>query len=240
MSEFILAMKPLRWKLFQCLYLEGENSGRVEHLLINKTEMESFISRHEFLIQSNVDGHGIALYSSNEDTKNGYACITPSGTFLDDNDNKHKYSRSILEYGVDEAWKDIDYKPENFRRRGGHYNWADNMNNNHNKTCERDIEDIFNNQVDNKVNNGEKKLKGTSKKLRSNFDIIESNELNEVAEKIKEELRLLFPYHDDDTVNENDDSVIKHRCPEAELYIIPNILVSLAIGTVIAYLYLRY
>lgn len=44
MSAFISELRPERWKLFQCLYIDGENSGRVEHLLVTK-EVRVFSSR---------------------------------------------------------------------------------------------------------------------------------------------------------------------------------------------------
>jgi hypothetical protein len=107
--------------------------------------MEAFISRHEHL--TILLDHPIALYSSHEDTKNGYACITPAGCFLDDGENKHRYSRPILSVGVKEAWTDIDYRPENFRSRGGYYQWeaetGGGMGAAAVATCgEKDIEDL--------------------------------------------------------------------------------------------------
>lgn len=119
MSKFILSLKPDRWKIFQCLYINGENDGRVDDLLITQAQLDLFFKRHEFLVEK-----GIPMYASTENTKNGYACITPAGCFLDDIENKHRYSRPILQVGVDEAWKDIDYRPENFKNRGGLYDWA--------------------------------------------------------------------------------------------------------------------
>merc|ERR1712129_244101 len=139
MSEFMMQMQPKRWKLFQCLYIEGENTGRVEHLLVGKEEMEAFVARHQHLTQ--LEDSPIPMYSSTEETKNGYACITPAGCFLDDIDNNHRYSRPILSVGVDAAWEDIDYRPENFRSRGGFYDWQSSGTG---QTCGDavDIEDI--------------------------------------------------------------------------------------------------
>ncbi len=103
MSDVISRMRPERWKLFQCLYIRGENDGRVDDLLVTRDEFDKFVARHIHLSQREKDP--IAMYGSTEDTKNGYACITPAGCFLEDVDNKHKYSRPILSVGVTEAWK---------------------------------------------------------------------------------------------------------------------------------------
>ena len=140
MSEFILTLRPERWKLFQCLYIEGENSGRADHLLVSREEFQTFVKRHEHLTEK-----GIHMYASTEDTKNGYACITPAGCFLSDLDNTHKYSRPILQVGVRDAWGDIDYRPEHFRARGGLYDWAAGVEKKLSDGCggvEGDIEDL--------------------------------------------------------------------------------------------------
>jgi hypothetical protein len=146
--------------------------------------MESFIARHQYL-STLPDNKSIILYSSNEDTKNGYACITPAGTFLEDIDNKHKYSRCILDVGVDEAWSDIDYRPENFRKRGGYYDWGDDSSNNksNNVTCNsnvsQDIEDLMNttNNISKTVTNENTKDDTNMKVIRytSNNDSNDNN-----------------------------------------------------------------
>lgn len=210
MSEFIYQLKPLRWKIFQCLYLEGENSGRVEHLLISKNELEAFIARHEHLTTL---PEPIALYSSNEDTKNGYACITPAGCFLDDIDNKHRYSRPILSVGVDEAWKDIDYRPENFRARGGYYEWQNSVPKS--SSCSTDIEDLCSNgsNITNLSSRRPSKAHHSSKSIDRNQQ--------QGSPEVKAAL------------------TITHTCPPADLHSFPNIYFSLTLGTIIGGIFLQ-
>ncbi|XP_038968845.1 S-adenosylmethionine-dependent nucleotide dehydratase RSAD2 isoform X1 [Rattus norvegicus] len=52
MNEHIKALSPVRWKVFQCLLIEGENSGEdalreAERFLISNEEFEAFLQRHK-------------------------------------------------------------------------------------------------------------------------------------------------------------------------------------------------
>ena len=163
MTEIILAMKPERWKLFQCLFIKGENDGRVEDLLVSREEFQSFVSRHLPLSQQ--EGHSIHMYASTEDTKMGYACITPAGCFLDDLENTHRYSRPILDVGVVEAWKDISYRPDAFRARGGYYDWKNCSN----SDTTNDIEDFGKETKTTKANQITKPKKKTTNNSKKTF-----------------------------------------------------------------------
>uniref|UniRef100_A0A8C2Y3P9 S-adenosylmethionine-dependent nucleotide dehydratase RSAD2 n=1 Tax=Capra hircus TaxID=9925 RepID=A0A8C2Y3P9_CAPHI len=52
MKEQINALNPVRWKVFQCLIIEGENSGEdalreAERFVISDEEFEAFLDRHK-------------------------------------------------------------------------------------------------------------------------------------------------------------------------------------------------
>jgi radical S-adenosyl methionine domain-containing protein 2 len=241
MTLLITALQPMRWKLFQCLYIEGENSNRVEPLLVSKEEMESFIARHEHLTLpetisiSNSSTHSgdddntptptvvitrpaIAIYSSNEDTKGGYACITPAGCFLDDVDNTHRYSRPILSVGVEEAWSDIDYRPENFRARGGYYQWGDYIATNTNsggcgQNVGQDIEDLLGREA--------KRASATTNTKMMKMRTVEVGSC------------CCHP------VTVSSSSPSSFRCPKAELSSSLNMVLSVFVGTVFGVVMLR-
>ena len=51
MVKYIQKLKPIRWKVFQCLLIEGENVGddalrNAETFVINKEKFKYFIKRH--------------------------------------------------------------------------------------------------------------------------------------------------------------------------------------------------
>lgn len=95
MSGFVLDARPLRWKVFQVLPVEGQNTGRVEPLLITTDQFMAFVRRHEWLGE-----HGIHMaVESNDDMTGSYAMIDPLGRFFSNSSGRHVYSRPILDVG---------------------------------------------------------------------------------------------------------------------------------------------
>ena len=121
MSEFVAALRPERWKLFQVLPVEGQNDGSVDELLIEREEFEAYVARHEHLESCGVD----VVPESNDAMRGSYAMVDPAGRFFDNTDGGHTYSRPILEVGVDSAFRDVSFCGVKFEARGGVYDWAD-------------------------------------------------------------------------------------------------------------------
>ena len=63
---------------------------------------------------------------SNDDIKGSYVMVDPAGRFFDNAQGTHNYSKPILEVGVKEAIKTMDYDLSKFLERGGVYNWENN------------------------------------------------------------------------------------------------------------------
>lgn len=120
MRELVLAMRPDRWKILQVLPVDGQNSGRVEPLLISAEQFGSFVRRHR-----SVEASGVVIAAeSNEDVTGSYAMIDPLGRFFSNVGGRHTYSRPILEVGVMQAFNEIAFIPDRFRDRGGRYDWG--------------------------------------------------------------------------------------------------------------------
>ncbi|CAK6956919.1 radical S-adenosyl methionine domain-containing protein 2 [Scomber scombrus] len=89
MVEHIVTLNPVRWKVFQCLLIDGENAGEealreAERFIISDKQFQEFLDRHSSV-----------------------PCLVPESNekmrFLDCRDGRKDPSKSILDVGVKEA-----------------------------------------------------------------------------------------------------------------------------------------
>ena len=113
MHTIMEELKPHRWKVFQVLFVQGQNSGSVEDLLISQDEFNEFINNHKDI--------PYAVFENNELITGSYIMLDPIGRFFDDTTGQHKYSESIFDIGVSEAFKQIIWEQEKFIKRKGLY-----------------------------------------------------------------------------------------------------------------------
>lgn len=117
MGEFIGALRPERWKLFQVLPIRGENDGDVEPLLINLDDFRRFVDRHR-----NLDCMSIRVVpETNSDMTGSYAMIDPDGRFFDNTRGELRSSDPIPLIGVPAAWQQVTFSRDKFNGRGGDY-----------------------------------------------------------------------------------------------------------------------
>lgn len=121
MREHILALKPDRWKVFQALRLEGENSGKgakreVETFLISSEEFQAFVKRHEET--------GVIVPESNSAMQNSYLILDERMRFLDCTQGSKRPSQSILKVSVHEALSEAGFDADMFVQRKGIYDWS--------------------------------------------------------------------------------------------------------------------
>ncbi len=118
-TRHIRRMRPERWKVFQVLPVGGQNEGSVEPLLVSGADFQAFIERHRGL-----EAEGIAVVpEDNEDMTGTYAMVAPNGCFYDNTTGRHRYSRPILQEGLEAAWGDVAFDHDAFLARGGVYDW---------------------------------------------------------------------------------------------------------------------
>ncbi|KAI2620819.1 hypothetical protein GGS21DRAFT_412897 [Xylaria nigripes] len=132
MVETIRKLDPFRWKVFQVLYVEGENDANEEDLtlskrkrnakklLISDEQFREFCEKHQHL-DSFVPEPNSLMASS-------YLILDEYLCFLDKGKGIEKQSRSILDVGVQEALKEVHWDQEAFNERGGMYEWTKNVN----------------------------------------------------------------------------------------------------------------
>ncbi len=114
MSEIITELKPVRWKVFQVIKVEGENDTRVDPLLISEEQFMSFVNRHKHLNPIN---------ESNDVFRGSYVMLDPLGRFFQNTKGFIEYSRSILKIDPLEALAEVGWDREKFLKRGGIYEW---------------------------------------------------------------------------------------------------------------------
>ncbi len=118
LSSFIKYAQPKRWKIFQVLPIQGQNTGKIDSLIVSPNGFFQFIENH-----SKLDGITNIIPESNADMKGSYAMVDPAGRFYDNAQGKHNYSRPIIEIGARLALQQVNYDFEKFIERGGVYDW---------------------------------------------------------------------------------------------------------------------
>lgn len=114
-------LSPVRWKVFQCLLIEGENSGEdalreAERFLISNEEFETFLERHKEV--------SCLVPESNQKMKDSYLILDEYMRFLNCTGGRKDPSKSILDVGVEEAIKFSGFDEKMFLKRGGKYVWS--------------------------------------------------------------------------------------------------------------------
>ncbi|ETE69432.1 Radical S-adenosyl methionine domain-containing protein 2, partial [Ophiophagus hannah] len=121
MNEKIKALNPVRWKIFQCLLIEGENTGEeslreAERFIISDEDFERFVHRHKDL--------PCLVPESNQKMRDSYLILDEYMRFLNCVNGRKEPSRSILDVGVKSAIQCSGFDENMFFKRGGKYVWS--------------------------------------------------------------------------------------------------------------------
>ena len=118
-TRFIRSAAPERWKLLQALPVKGQNDEKIDDFIITDARFEAYVQWNR-----TVEADGIQVVpENNEAMTESYIMIDPAGRFYDNAQGYHTYSDPILEVGVSKALKQVSIDVEQFRRRGGVYDW---------------------------------------------------------------------------------------------------------------------
>lgn len=115
LSDFIAYANPQRWKVLQVLPIKGQNDGKIEEFKITNKAYTHFLNTHKDV--------ATIIPESNADIKGSYVMVDPAGRFFDNTKGTHNYSKPILEVGVTNAMKTMNYNLDKFLNRGGLYKW---------------------------------------------------------------------------------------------------------------------
>lgn len=118
LSDFILDVEPERWKIMQVMFNEGSNTHSRSLFEISEDQFS------EYVIENRIAHPSIEVVAEPESLIRGsYLMIDPNGRLYDSNSGKHQYSEPILEVGLTNALRSIDFDSEKFEQRKGNYNW---------------------------------------------------------------------------------------------------------------------
>ncbi|WP_203459322.1 viperin family antiviral radical SAM protein [Lacinutrix sp. WUR7] len=118
--DFIEHAKPKRWKVLQVLPIKGQNDNKIDEFKITNAEYSHFLNTHKDV--------KTIVPESNDEIKGSYVMVDPAGRFFDNAQGTHNYSKPILEVGIQEALKTMDYDLDKFEKRGGIYDWENDKN----------------------------------------------------------------------------------------------------------------
>ncbi|KAK0369195.1 hypothetical protein CLIM01_13445 [Colletotrichum limetticola] len=120
MADTIALLAPFRWKVFQCLIVEGENEDETRvrdarKFLISEEQWQTFCGRHEHL--------PCYVPEDNETMAGSYLLLDEKLRFLDKGNGPMKKSESLLDVGVKKAMLQVAWDKSAFDKRGGVYEW---------------------------------------------------------------------------------------------------------------------
>lgn len=103
LTGLIAAVRPRRWKLFQVLPVPGQNSGKVDPLLISAEQFARFVELNGRARELGVD----VVVEDNESMTGSYAMVDPAGRFFDAVGDGYTYSDPILKVGTARALSQV-------------------------------------------------------------------------------------------------------------------------------------
>ena len=127
MSGLINELRPMRWKIFQVLPLEGENLGvegrDISRLLVTREEFDGFVE----LNRRGLEDPSVIRPENNDEMRGSYLLIDEFGRFLDCTTGGKIPTRSILDVGLEAAVEELvrssggGFEKDTFLARGGYY-----------------------------------------------------------------------------------------------------------------------
>lgn len=122
MSEFIGAVGPERWKIFQVLPVKGQNDAEIDRFTVTSAQFHSFLENNE-----KAKSYGVTIVSeTNSQMTESYVMVDPAGRFFQNSNGEYFYSEPLLDVGVKKALSQIRVNADTFHSREGLYDWAAN------------------------------------------------------------------------------------------------------------------
>eukprot|EP00056_Hartaetosiga_gracilis_P014515 m.1660 g.1660 ORF g.1660 m.1660 type:complete len:362 (+) comp1596_c0_seq1:41-1126(+) len=142
MNDRIEELNPYRWKVFQCLLLEGENCGdtairNATDMVVTKEQFDAFINRHKARRP---------IPEDNTTMKDSYLILNENLCFLNCTEGRKVPTKSLLEENVDALMDTCGFDKKSFLSRDGMYfqNTDDTASLcSSSNTHSTDIEDMF-------------------------------------------------------------------------------------------------
>eukprot|EP00818_Percolomonas_sp_WS_P002444 CAMPEP_0117437542 /NCGR_PEP_ID=MMETSP0759-20121206/1575_1 /TAXON_ID=63605 /ORGANISM="Percolomonas cosmopolitus, Strain WS" /LENGTH=274 /DNA_ID=CAMNT_0005229173 /DNA_START=332 /DNA_END=1153 /DNA_ORIENTATION=- len=118
MTADIQELNPMRWKVFQCLLIDGENAStkdlrNAQDMVVTDDQWQQFCRRHSSLKQF--------VPESNDTMRNSYIILDERMRFLNNQNGKKEPTESILDVGVQKALEQSGFDLKSFLQRSGDF-----------------------------------------------------------------------------------------------------------------------
>ncbi len=114
LHDLVREIGPDRWKVLQATRIEDQNGSTIDRYAVTEEQFAAFCDRHADLAP---------VCESEASIKGSYLMIDPERRFFGNSTGRHVYSGPVLDIGVEEAARQIDWSPAAFVARGGSYDW---------------------------------------------------------------------------------------------------------------------
>jgi radical S-adenosyl methionine domain-containing protein 2 len=109
-------LKPLRWKIFQVLHIQGQNDSHFYKLSVTKEQFDHFR-----LINQNCPGKTVAVFEKNHDMIDSYFMISPGGRIFTNHDKTNDTLIPLKQISKARISQLLDIRK--YEKRGGLYSW---------------------------------------------------------------------------------------------------------------------
>ena len=117
LGELIASIDPFRWKILQAKKIIGQNDRAFDQLAVTLEEFSAYVRRNRVLVPTSI----AVIAETADDMTDSYAMIAPNGSFFGNGTGTYRYSRPIVDVGIEAAFADVSFSPDRFRNRGGVY-----------------------------------------------------------------------------------------------------------------------
>jgi radical S-adenosyl methionine domain-containing protein 2 len=121
----VLQLRPIRWKVFQCLLIEGENHGTnaasakqlrdARNMVVSDADFEAYVDRNRC---------DIIVPESNELMRNSYLILDERMRLLNNEGGGKEQTTTDIFEDIECVLQENGFDQESFKRRGGE--WATN------------------------------------------------------------------------------------------------------------------
>jgi radical S-adenosyl methionine domain-containing protein 2 len=113
LTPLVRRINPKVWKVFQFLPVPGQNDAQIANLSISRDQFQRFLDSHDHLRE-------IMAPEDNDLMRGSYAMIDPLGRFFQSTPQGYLRSQhSIVEVGVEQAFREAGLDWDKYERRGG-------------------------------------------------------------------------------------------------------------------------
>lgn len=119
MAYVISAIQPQRWKIMKAIFNSGTNDNAKRLFAVTDEQFADFVLNNQIL-----EPQIKVVAESEEYMRGSYLMIDPLGRLYDNVNGHHRFSSKILEVGIEQALRQVEFDVDKFKARNGIYDWG--------------------------------------------------------------------------------------------------------------------